>query len=61
MFITRKAILSDVDPIRRICSAGYRATYPGLLSQAEIEATIAEWYSLERITADVINPEGWNG
>jgi GNAT superfamily N-acetyltransferase len=31
------------------------------VSQAEIEATIAEWYSLERITADVINPEGWNG
>jgi ribosomal protein S18 acetylase RimI-like enzyme len=57
----RKAILADVPGISRVCSAGYRATYPGLLTDDEIEATIAEWYSLDRIYQDVVHPEGWNG
>ena len=57
----RKAILADVPGISRVCSAGYRATYPDLLSDEEIEATVAEWYSLDRIYHDVVHPEGWNG
>jgi GNAT superfamily N-acetyltransferase len=32
-----------------------------LHSKSEIEATIAEWYSPTRITADITNPAGWDG
>ncbi len=43
----RKATVADVPGISRGCSAGYGDTYPGLLTDEEIEATVVEWYSLD--------------
>jgi ribosomal protein S18 acetylase RimI-like enzyme len=61
MITVRKAIVGDAPGISRVCSAGWRATYAELYTAAEIEATIAEWYAVERITREIAEPAGWNG
>jgi hypothetical protein len=57
----RKAALDDAAGIRRVCSAGWRATYSGIYTPEEIEGAINEWYSLERICADIADTSWWNG
>lgn len=41
----RKAKLEDVQGIIKVCSDGYRNTYPELLPQYYIESTIKEFYN----------------
>ena len=57
----RKATLDDVEGICRVYTDGWRATYPGLISEKSIEEVIADFYNPERVRAEVLNPEGWNG
>lgn len=40
MIEVRKAVPGDVSGIRKVCSDGYRKTYPGLLSEDRIETII---------------------
>lgn len=49
----RMATEQDVEAISRICSQGYRQTYPDLLSRDAIEAVIAKYYSLDRIRTEI--------
>ena len=56
-----RALLEDVDDICRICSEGWRETYRDLLPHEEIERAVAEFYSPDRVTAEVTAPEGWDG
>jgi hypothetical protein len=57
----RKAVASDAPGISRVCSAGWRATYANLYTPAKIEATVAEFYAVERIAREIGASEGWNG
>ena len=57
----RKAILADVEGIRRVCIAGQRDTYRELRTPEETERIIAEWYSSERVRRDVQDRQNWNG
>ncbi len=41
----RRARVEDVEVICRICAEGWRDTYVGLHTPAEIEATIARFYA----------------
>ncbi len=50
-----------VDEICRICSDGWRETYTGLLPDEEIETTIDEFYTTERVAKEVRSPDGWDG
>ncbi len=61
MIHVRKATLEDVPGICRVCAAGWRDTYTGLLAPPTIERTIAEFYNPERIRDEVLNPVDWNG
>lgn len=44
-----------------MCADGYRATYAQLLPEEYIERVIAEFYNPERVRAEVLNPQGWDG
>ena len=57
----RRAELRDVEAIQRICSEGWRDTYRGIYSAEEIERIIDEFYSRERLSSEVEQPEGWDG
>lgn len=58
----RKADLEDIQGIIRVCSDGYRATYPGLLPEAYIEKIIEDFYCEERIRNEILNTDSaWNG
>ncbi|WP_380176143.1 GNAT family N-acetyltransferase [Kineococcus sp. DHX-1] len=60
--VARMATESDVEAISRICSDGYRRTYPGLLSTATIEDVVVRYYRPERIQSEVAPaPPGWSG
>jgi ribosomal protein S18 acetylase RimI-like enzyme len=59
--VVRKAGAGDAASISQVCLAGWRATYADLYTPAEIEATIAEWYSVERIAQELAVPANWNG
>ncbi|MFC6732982.1 MULTISPECIES: hypothetical protein [unclassified Haladaptatus] len=50
-----------VDGICRVCADGWRATYTGILPEREIEATIEEFYTPERVAREVRSPEDWDG
>ncbi|WP_455663192.1 GNAT family N-acetyltransferase [Pradoshia sp.] len=53
---------THVKGIRDVCSAGYRATYPGLRSEEYIEQVIEEFYNLERIEKEVTeHSRQWGG
>lgn len=59
----RPATLGDVDAICRICADGWRDTYAGLRTGAEIERVIASFYTPERVAreleADLPSWGGW--
>ncbi|MDM5154919.1 GNAT family N-acetyltransferase [Bacillus sp. DX1.1] len=58
----RKAKLEDVQGIIKVCSDGYRNTYPELLPQYYIESTIKEFYNEKRVKNEIINiSQEWNG
>lgn len=58
----RKARSEDAAGIQKVCAAGNRSTYPGLLPQHEIERVIEKFYNEQRILDEIgnINQE-WNG
>ena len=49
----RRAEFRDVLAVCRICSEGWRDTYAGLHTTEDIEATIARFYTPERVTAEL--------
>ncbi|MGO1059145.1 GNAT family N-acetyltransferase [Planococcus sp. FY231025] len=62
MIEIRKAVPDDVHGIRKVCSDGYRKTYPGLLPEERIEAIIEEFYNGKRIAKEVSNTgREWTG
>jgi GNAT superfamily N-acetyltransferase len=61
MITVRKAELQDVSGIIRVCSDGWWATYQDMYPTSYIERVINEFYNEARITAEVTNPEGWDG
>lgn len=61
MVIIRKAELRDVAGIVRVCTEGNRQTYKDLYDTYYLEKVIKDFYSVERITKEVLSPEGWDG
>lgn len=62
MIEIRKAVPGDVHGIRKVCSEGYRKTYPGLLAVKRIETIIEEYYNEERIQKEILETGmEWNG
>ena len=59
--IIRRAVPRDASGIARVCAEGWRDTYRDIYAPAEIEKVIAEFYTPERITAEIIAPAGWDG
>jgi ribosomal protein S18 acetylase RimI-like enzyme len=57
----RPAEIPDAEGIARVCAAGWRDTYRGIKEPARIEAVIAEYYTLERISGEIAAPQGWDG
>jgi hypothetical protein len=57
----RRAELRDVEAIQRICTDGWRDTYRGIYSPAEIERVIDQFYNRERLSSEIEHPEGWDG
>ena len=56
-----RADQQHVDGICRVCADGWRETYTGILPDEEIEATIGEFYTPERVEQEVLSPEDWDG
>lgn len=53
---------THVKGIQEVCSAGYRATYPGLRSNDYIEEVVEEFYNLERLEKEVTEiSRHWGG
>ena len=59
--IIRRAAIDDAEGIARVCAAGWRDTYRGMMKPERIEAVIAEYYTPERIRREIAAPEGWDG
>jgi GNAT superfamily N-acetyltransferase len=59
--IIRRAEPDDARGIARVCAAGWRDTYDGIYEPERIEAAIAEYYTPERITGEIIAPRDWDG
>lgn len=58
----RKAVFEDARGISKVCSAGYRKTYPELLAESQIEGVIREFYNEERIQKEITEVgQEWNG
>lgn len=62
MFEIRRAVLEDAPGISKVCTDGYRKTYPELLAVSQIEGVIQEFYNEERIRKEILEiGRGWNG
>jgi hypothetical protein len=59
--IIRRAVPGDASGIARVCAEGWRDTYQDIYPPEEIETVIADYYTPERITAEIIAPEEWDG
>ena len=57
----RPAEPGDAAGIARVCAEGWRDTYAGIYTGEHIESVIAEYYTVERIAAEITAPEGWDG
>lgn len=57
----RRAEPGDAEGIARVCAAGWRDTYRGIYTPERIESVIAEYYTPDRIAAEIIAPQGWDG
>ncbi|MGX7595048.1 GNAT family N-acetyltransferase [Planococcus plakortidis] len=52
----------DAAGIRKVCAAGNRVTYAGLLPEPEIERVIGKFYNEARIREEIGNTnQDWNG
>ncbi|WP_305789185.1 GNAT family N-acetyltransferase [Symbioplanes lichenis] len=62
MAIVRAATAADVDAICDVCTRGYRATYPELLTPEYIDRVVAEFYQPARVRTEVgAAPPHWLG
>jgi GNAT superfamily N-acetyltransferase len=60
--LARMSTDSDVEQIARVCSEGYRRTYPGLLSASTIEDVVARYYQPDRVRSELAPAlPGWSG
>jgi ribosomal protein S18 acetylase RimI-like enzyme len=59
--IIRRAEPDDAKGIARVCAEGWRDTYVDIYTPEQIESVIAEYYTPERITAEITAPQGWHG
>ena len=59
--IIRRAEPDDAEGIARVCAEGWRDTYSGIYTPEQIESIIAEYYSPDRIAAEIAAPQGWHG
>ena len=59
--IVRKADLRDALGISRVCSDGFRDTYPSIYTPEHIEQVVSKYYSLERISDEIDAPLEYNG
>lgn len=57
----RPARPGDAEGIARVCAEGWRDTYKGIYAPERIESVIAEYYTPERIAAEITAPQGWDG
>ena len=51
--IIRRAEPDDAEEIARVCAEGWRDTYLGIYTPEQIESVIAEYYTPERIAAEI--------
>ena len=59
--VARVATEADVEEICRVCAAGWRDTYRGTHTDADIEATVAEFYVPGRVRSEIGAGPGWWG
>jgi ribosomal protein S18 acetylase RimI-like enzyme len=59
--IIRRAEADDAEGIARVCAEGWWDTYAGIHTLEQIESVIAEYYTPERIAAEIAAPQGWHG
>lgn len=60
--VVRPAVAADAARIAEVCSTAYRDAYRDLLPPGYIERSVAEFYHLDRVTADVpAAPPEWFG
>ncbi len=59
--VIRGAEAGDAAGIARVCAEGWRDTYRGIYEPERIEAVIADYYTPERIAAEIAAPHGWDG
>jgi ribosomal protein S18 acetylase RimI-like enzyme len=59
--VIRRAEIHDAEGIARVCAAGWRDAYRDIKEPERIEAVIAEYYGVERISREIAAPEGWDG
>ena len=50
---------SDIEGVQAVAAAGWRAAYRHVFSEEFIAATLADWYSRERLLESVRNPNGY--
>jgi len=53
----RVASVDDVDGIRRVAHAAYRAAYPPVLGTESVEALLEDWYGQQAVTESVTDPD----
>lgn len=62
MIEIRKAVITDVHGISRVCGDGWRNAMKGLLPYEHIEAMVKEFYNEERVYEEIQNiSREWNG
>jgi len=59
--VIRRAEPDDAEGIARVCAEGWRDTYAGIYTPEHIESVIADYYTPERIAAEIPAPDGWHG
>ena len=60
--VVRLAEPDDAEGIARVCDEGWRDTYEGIYEPEQIESVIADYYTPERIVAEITpSPPGWDG
>ena len=57
----RPAEPGDAEGVARVCAAGWRDTYAGLMAPERIETVIAEYYTPERICREIGPADEWDG
>lgn len=58
MFFIRTASEKDVEPIRKLLSETWHATYDAIHGQAKVNSIIAAWHSPEAVRANINKKDG---